>query len=572
MVTVVAEKAGDESAIAASDTITGGQIVAKMLKQEGVRHIFTISGGHIIDIYNGCLDEGIKIVDVRHEQVAAHAADATARITGIGCAVVTAGPGTTDAVTGIANAFRAESPMLLLGGGGPLRQYKMGALQDLPHVPMMTPICKFASSVVTTERCAEMMSQALREMWNGAPGPGYLEFPHDVIDGRVDKAKVRMPRNFRVRGSDGSPVPEFIGDRNLVAQVADLIAQAERPVVLFGTQTRTCRAHDAVDRFARQFHLPVYVNGAARGTLPRDHPYNFMPSRKTAFDQADVIFLVGTPLDFRMGYGRRLSARARIVILDMDYRNVGYNRDFDFGLVGNIRSVLNAMCEASKGDVARRHDPFLAMLREEEARSRDKNQKIISASETPIHPVRLCHEINEFLREDTVFIGDGGDIVTFSGSIVKPHRPGGWMDPGPLGTLGVGTGFALASKLAQPQRDVVVLFGDGSFGLTGFDFETMVRNKLPFVGVIGNNSSWNQIRYGQERKYPGRGDAGNILQDVRFDRFAEAMGGVGIRVTQPGEIRPALERARESGRPALVDVVINRDVYSSGTTNQTMYK
>lgn len=572
MVTVVAEKAGDESAVAASDTITGGQIVAKMLKQEGVRHIFTISGGHIIDIYNGCVDEGIKIVDVRHEQVAAHAADATARITGIGCAVVTAGPGTTDAVTGIANAFRAESPMLLLGGGGPLRQYKMGALQDLPHVPMMRPICKFASSVVTTERCAEMMSHALREMWNGAPGPGYLEFPHDVIDARVDKAKVRMPRNFRVRGSDGSPVPEFIGDPNLLAQVADLIAQAERPVVLFGTQTRTCRAHDAVDRFARQFHLPVYVNGAARGTLARDHPYNFMPSRKTAFDQADVIFLVGTPLDFRMGYGRRLSARARIVILDMDYRNVGYNRDFDFGLVGNIRSVLNAMCEASKGDVARRHDPFLAMLREEEARSRDKNQKIISASETPIHPVRLCHEINEFLREDTVFIGDGGDIVTFSGSIVKPHRPGGWMDPGPLGTLGVGTGFALASKLAQPQRDVAVLFGDGSFGLTGFDFETMVRNKLPFVGVIGNNSSWNQIRYGQERKYPGRGDVGNILQDVRFDRFAEAMGGVGIRVTQPGEIRPALERARESGRPALVDVVINRDVYSSGTTNQTMYK
>jgi acetolactate synthase-1/2/3 large subunit len=190
----------------------------------------------------------------------------------------------------------------------------------------------------------------------------------------------------------------------------------------------------------------------------------------------------------------------------------------------------------------------------------------------PIHPVRLCHEINEFLLEDTVYIGDGGDIVTFSGSIVKPHKPGGWMDPGPLGTLGVGTGFALASKLTQPERDVVVLFGDGSFGLTGFDFETMVRNKLPFVGVIGNNSSWNQIRYGQERKYPGRGDVGNVLADVRFDRFAEAMGGVGIRVTKPEDIRPALENARDSGRPALVDVVIDREVYSSGTMNQTMYK
>ncbi len=555
------------------ELISGGQIVAQMLKQEGVKHVFTISGGHIIDIYNGCLDEGIKIVDVRHEQVAAHAADACARITGIGCAVVTAGPGTTDAVTGVANAFRAESPMLLIGGGGPLKQYKMGALQDLQHVPMMTPISKFASTVMTTERCAEMMSHAFREMWSGAPGPGYLEIPHDVLDGKVDKQKVRIPKNFRVRGADGSPVPEFIGDPNSVAQVAELIAKAERPVALFGTQARTCRAHDAMDRFARQFNVPVYVNGAARGSLPRNHPYSFMPSRKSAFDNADVIFLVGTPLDFRMGYGRRLSAKAKIVILDMDYRNVGYNRDFDIGLVGNIRSILNAMCDASKGDTGRKHDSFIQMLRDEEAKTTNKNDAIIKAGAVPIHPVRLCHEINEFLREDTVYIGDGGDIVTFSGSIVRPHKPGGWMDPGPLGTLGVGTGFAMASKLAQPERDVVVLFGDGSFGLTGFDFETMVRNKLPFVGVIGNNSSWNQIRYGQARKYgQERGDVGNLLADVRFDKFAEAMGGFGMRVTRPEEIRPALERARDSGRPALVDVVIDREVYSSGSMNQTMYK
>ncbi len=552
--------------------ITGGQIVAKMLKQEGIGHIFTISGGHIIDIYNGCLDEGIKIVDVRHEQVAAHAADAYARITGLGCAVVTAGPGTTDAVTGVANAFRAESPLLLIGGGGPLKQYKMGALQDLPHVPMMTPIAKFASTVMTTERCAEMMSQAMREMYNGAPGPGYLEMPHDVLDGKVDEAKVRIPQNYRVRGANGSPVPEFIGDPNVVAQVADLLAKAERPVALFGTQARTCRAHDAIDRLARHFNMPIYVNGAARGTLPRNHPYNFMPSRKTAFEQADVILLAGTPLDFRMGYGRRLAPQAKIIILDMDYRNVGYNRDFDIGMVGNLRTICNALCEASKGDLSRRHDPLVKGLREEEEKTKNKNDKIIQANAVPIHPVRLCHEINEFLLEDTVYIGDGGDIVTFSGSIVKPHKPGGWMDPGPLGTLGVGTGFAMASKLTQPQRDVVVLFGDGSFGLTGFDFETMVRNKLPFVGVIGNNSSWNQIRYGQERKYPGRGDIGNVLDDVRFDKFAEAMGGVGIRVTRPEEIRPALEKARAAGRPALVDVVIDREVYSSGTQNQTMYK
>jgi acetolactate synthase-1/2/3 large subunit len=572
MATVTEVRAVQPAAESALQLITGGQIVAKMLKQEGVKHVFTISGGHIIDIYNGCLDEGIKIVDVRHEQVAAHAADAYARITGLGCAVVTAGPGTTDAVTGIANAFRAESPMLLIGGGGPLKQYKMGALQDLAHVPMMTPISKFASTVMTTERCGEMMSQAFREMYNGALGPAYLEFPHDVLDGAVDAAKVRFPKNFRVRGGNGSPVPEFIGDPNIVAQVAELIAKAECPAVLFGTQTRICRAHDAVDRFSRHFNIPVYVNGGARGTLPRNHPYNFMPSRKTAFDNADVIFLVGTPLDFRMGYGRRLSPKAKIVILDMDYRNVGYNRDFDFGLVGNIRSILNAMCDASKGDTVRKHDPFIKMLREDEEKTKNKNDKIIQAGAVPIHPVRLCHEINEFLAQDTVYIGDGGDIVTFSGSIVKPHKPGGWMDPGPLGTLGVGTGFAMASKFVQPERDVVVLYGDCSFSLTGFDFETMVRNKLPYVGVIGNNASWNQIRYGQERKYPGRGDVGNVVDDVRFDKFAEAMGGVGIRVTKPEDIRPALEKARDSGKPALVDVVINRDVYSGGTMNQTMYK
>lgn len=552
--------------------ISGGQIVAKMLKQEGIKHIFTISGGHIVDIYNGCLDEGIEIIDVRHEQVAAHAADAYARITGLGCAVVTAGPGTTDAVTGVANAFRAESPMLLIGGNSPLKQYRMGGLQELRHSEMMNPISKFASMVMTTDRVAEMMGIALREMYNGAPGPGFLEIPHDVMDGKADAAKVRYPKNYRVRGANGSPIPEFVGDPNIVAQVADLIANAERPVALFGTQARTCRAHDAIDKFARQFNIPIYVNGAARGTLPRNHPYNFMPSRKTAFDNADLILLAGTPLDFRMGYGRRLNPNAKIVIMDMDYGNVGHNRDFDVGLVGNLRSILLAMCEASKGDTNGRHDAFVKMLREDEEKTRDKNRKIIEANQTPIHPVRLCHEINEFLLEDTVYIGDGGDIVTFSGSIVKPHKPGGWMDPGPLGTLGVGSGFAIASKLAQPERDVVVLFGDCSFTLTGFDFITAVHRKLPFVGVIGNNSSWNQIRFGQERKYPGRGDIGNVVGDVRFDRLAEAMGGFGVRVTRPEDIRPALEKARDSGKPALVDVVINREVYSSGTMNQTMYK
>src|SRR5215470_16635234 len=408
--------ASDIKATPAAEMISGGQIVAKMLKQEGIQHIFTISGGHIVDIYNGCIDEGINIIDVRHEQVAAHAADAYARITGLGCAVVTAGPGTTDAVTGMANAYRAESPMLLIGGNSALKQYRMGGLQELRHTEMMTPISKFASLVMTTERVAEMMGIAMREMFNGAPGPGFLEIPHDIMDGKVEASTVRYPKNYRVRGADGGPA-EFIGDPKIVQQVADLLARAERPVALFGTQARTCRAHDAIDRFARHFNIPIYVNGAARGTLPRNHSHGFMPSRKAAFDNADVILLAGTPLDFRMGYGRRLNPKAKIVIMDMDYKNVGNNRDFDFGLVGNLRTILDCMCESSKGDTAQRHNPFLEMLRQDEAASRGKNNKIIAANEVPIHPVRLCHEINEFLQQETVYIGDGGDIVTFSGSI-----------------------------------------------------------------------------------------------------------------------------------------------------------
>jgi acetolactate synthase-1/2/3 large subunit len=549
------------------ETISGGQLVAKALKTEGVSHIFTISGGHIIDIYNGCLDEGIKIIDVRHEQVAAHAADAYSRITGKpGVAVVTAGPGTTDAVTGVANAFRAESAMLLLGGGGPLKQYRMGALQDLPHVPMMAPITKFSSSVMTTDRCAEMVSQAVRECYNGAYGPSYLEFPHDVLDGKVDKTKARVPQNYRVKG-------ESIGDPNAIDQAAEWLTKAERPVALIGTQARTCRAHEAMLKFAEKLNIPIYVNGAARGSLPRNHRHNLMSSRKLAFSEADVIFMVGTPLDFRIAYGRKLPATAKLIHLDMDFRNVGYNRDFDLGMVGNIRAVLNAITEASPGDTKRKHDPWMEKLIADEEKSKNKNDAIIKAGSMPIHPLRLVHEINEFLLEDTVYIGDGGDIVTFSGGVVKPHKPGGWMDPGPLGTLGVGTPFALASKLVQPEKDVVVLYGDGSFGLTGFDFETMVRNKLPYVGVIGNNSSWNQIRYGQAMKYgKERGDVANILAEVRFDKLAEALGGHGEYVTEPDQIRPALERARDSGKPALVNVIIDREVYSSGTMNQTMYK
>jgi thiamine pyrophosphate-dependent acetolactate synthase large subunit-like protein len=554
------------------ETISGGHLVAKALKAEGIDVIFTLCGGHIIDIYDGCIDEGIKVLDVRHEQVAAHAADGYARVTGRpGCAVVTAGPGTTDAVTGVANALRAESPMLLIGGQGALDQHRMGSLQDLPHVDLMRPITKFASSVLTTERVADMVSMAFREAQTGAPGPVYLEIGRDILDGKVPLERAVIPEAGHYRASTKS-----IGDPADVERLADILVKAERPCVLLGTQVWTCRGAEAAAEFVRTLNIPAFMNGAARGTLAPGDPHHFHQTRRHAFKEADVIVIVGTPFDFRMGYGKRLSQDATVVQIDMDYRTVGKNRDVALGLVGDVGAILGAVTQAASAhsdNGAGKRESWLRGLREEEDRLIQERLPRLMKDSAPIHPLRLAHEINEFLTDNTLYIGDGGDVVTFSGGVVQPKGPGLWMDPGPLGTLGVGVPFAMAAKQARPDREVVCLFGDGAFSLTGWDFETMVRFDLPFIGVVGNNSYMNQIRYGQIQKYgEERGEIGNKLGDVKYDLFAKMLGGYGEEVREPGEIAPALQRARESGKPALINVWIDQNAFAPGTMNQTMYK
>ncbi|WP_084216167.1 thiamine pyrophosphate-binding protein [Pseudonocardia spinosispora] len=564
-----ADRAKDSSAPA--ETISGGHLVAKALKAEGVDTIFTLCGGHIIDIYDGCVDEGIEVIDVRHEQVAAHAADGYARITGRpGCAVVTAGPGTSDAVTGVANALRAESPMLLIGGQGALTQHKMGSLQDLPHVDMMSPITKFAATVPSTARAADMVSMAFRECYNGAPGPSFLEIPRDVLDARVPLEQARLPESGRYRASTRSA-----GDPAAIERLADLLAHAEKPAVLLGNQVWTCRATDAATEFVHTLNVPAFMNGAGRGTLAPTDPMHFQLARRHAFNEADLIIIVGTPFDFRMGYGRRLSPTAKVVQIDLDYRTVGKNRDIDLGIVGDAGAVLAAVTQASTSRGARSLDrrSWIAELRAVETAAYEKRLPRQHSDASPIDPYRLVHEINEFLTEDSVYIGDGGDIVTFSGQVVQPKSPGHWMDPGPLGTLGVGIPFAMAAKHARPDKEVVCLFGDGAFSLTGWDFETMVRFNLPFVGIVGNNSSMNQIRYGQINKYgESRGRVGNTLGHVHYDKFAQMLGGYGEEVRDPSDIAPALQRARESGKPSLINVWVDPEVYAPGTMNQTMYK
>ena len=558
------------------EVISGGHLVAKALKNEGVDTIFTLCGGHIIDIYDGCIDEGIRIIDVRHEQTAAHAADGYARQTGkLGCVVTTAGPGCTNAMTGIATAFRSESPVLHIGGQSSLTQHKMGSLQDLPHVEMMTPITKFAAGVMSTERVADMISMAARECFSGAYGPSYLEIPRDVLDKEIPVETATVPKSGHYRASVKS-----IGDPDDIKKLGEILMNSKSPAMLVGSQVFMSRGHQAAIDLARSLNIALYMNGASRGILPPGDPHYFNRTRSSAFKKADVIVIVGTPFDFRMGYGKRISNNATLIHIDQDYRTVGKNRDITLGLAGDPGAILEAVHKevaSNKKNGSEKRKSWLDELRSEEIERTEKLMPMFKSEESPIHPYRLAWEINEFLTEDTIYIGDGGDIVTISAQAVQPRSPGNWMDPGALGSLGVGTGFAMAAGLANPNKEVVCLYGDGSFGMTVFDMETANRFGAPYIAIVGNNSHMNQIRYGQITKYgEERGNIGNKLGDVPFSGFAEMLGGYGAEIREPQEIQPALQKARESvkstGKSAVINVWVNPDEYAPGTKAQTMYK
>src|SRR5262249_982621 len=383
--------------------VSGGHLVAKALKSEGVDTIFTLCGGHIIDIYDGCIDEGIRIVDVRHEQTAAHAADGYARQTGkLGCVVTTAGPGCTNAVTGIATALRSESPVLHIGGQSALNQWKMGGLQDLPHVDMMKPITKFASTVMSTERVADMIAMAARECFAGAYGPSYLEIPRDVLDREIDVSKAVLPKAGHYRASTKSA-----GDPRDIERLADILADAERPAILFGQQVFAARGHQEAIALLRALDIPGYLNAQRRGLLPPGDPHHFARTRSLAFGKADVIVIVGTPFDFRMGYGRRISVPT-LVQIDMDYRTVGKNRDVTLGIVGDPGAICAALLQAASGrlknDKRQARRQWMQELTKAEETATEKLMPMFKSDQSPIHPYRVAYEINEFLTDDTIYI------------------------------------------------------------------------------------------------------------------------------------------------------------------------
>ncbi len=556
--------------------ISGGHLVAKALKNEGVDTIFTLCGGHIIDIYDGCIEEGIRILDFRHEQTAAHAADGYARQTGkLGCLVTTAGPGFTNAITGIATAFRSESPVLHIGGQSALSQWKMGGLQELPHMEILKPITKFSSTVMSTERISDMVAMAARECFNGACGPSYLEIPRDVLDREIPISSAKIPELGKYRASIKSQA-----DIESIKQVSKILHVSERPAILFGQQVWQSRSQNEAIDFIEKLQIPAYTNGASRGMIDSKSTYCFDRTRGDAFKDADAIIIVGTPFDFRMGYGSRISKDIKIIQIDQDYTNVGKNRDVDVGLVGHPGAIMaqiqEYMPEYSQNTLTKRHE-WVESLAAKEDEKYEKLLPTLKSDNKPIHPYRVAYEINEFLSDDTIFIGDGGDVVTISAQAVRPRNAGQWMDPGALGSLGVGTGFAIAAKLANPNKEVLCYYGDGSFGMTAFDIETADRFGLPFIAVIGNNSAMNQIRYGQLAKYgQQKGNIANKLGDMNFAEFPKLWGAHGIDVKDPNLISKALNEAREyvkkHKKSVVVNIWVDPNEYAPGTKAQTMYK
>ncbi len=534
----------------------GGRLAARALKLAGVECVFTLSGGHVMGIYDGCIDEGIKVVDVRHEQAATHAADAWARLHPgkIGVAILTAGPGVTDGVTGVANAWRANSPILVFGGQGPFNNLRRGSLQEMDHVAVMRPITKWADACYETHRIAEYLELAVRHATSGVPGPSFLEVPMDVLHGPVDLATTPLPdfRDARVKSS--APAADLDA-------AATMIAGATKPMVMAGTGIKWSEGGPSLQSFCEAGGLPCFTNGMARGQMPMSHDLFYSRARKAALEGADLVILAGTPLDFRMKYGGSIPPTTPIIQLEMDDTLIGQNRSATIGLAGNLGANLDELRTrlATAGHDPDALAPWRSELRQVEDATGEALASQLGSDEVPIDPLRLCAEIADHVATDDrmIVIGDGGDIVAQASKVVKVPDDGVWMDPGPLGTLGVGMPFALAAQIAHPDRRVLIIYGDGSFGLNGFEYDTAVRFGLPIVGIVGNDAAWGQMMRPQAGIY--KRTVATELRSTRYDLVVEALGGHGEHVTKPGDIRPALERAFASGKPALINVEMRQD-------------
>ncbi len=530
------------------EALQGGRLVARAVAAADVDVVFTLSGGHVMPIYEGCRHENVRVVDLRHEQSAAHAAEAWGRVRRTcGVALVTAGPGVTGTVTAVANCLAAQTPLVVLGGARPLAQAEWGALQELDQLSLMKPITKWAAVCPSTSRIPEYVGIAFRQALAQPRGPVYLELPADVLfaEGEAD-APLRAP---------WAPSRAF-GDPAELDRAAGLLSSAERPAVVAGGGVWWDAAEEQLARLVERGRFPTFLNGSGRGSLPPEHDLFFQHSRGTALDEADVVCVVGTPLDFRLRYGR--FGAGRLVHVHGDPRELGRNRVPDAAIVGDCAAVLGALADLVQAPRDGR-DGWLERLRGAESAWWEARRAEIESDAAPIHHYRLAAELDRVLDADTVVIGDGGDVVAAVSRVLRIRRPGHWLDPGPFGCLGVGPGYAVGVGAAGFGTQVVCVMGDGAFGLNGMDFDTLVRFGIPAVLVVGNDAAWGEIRVPQVGMYGLDAEVATRLAPSRYDRLCEVFGGHAEHVERAGELAPALGRALASGEPAIVNVMLDPD-------------
>ena len=530
--------------------ISGNELVAETLHRIGIKNFFFIMGGPINDTLTRTMKKGIRGIDVRHEQAAAMSAHAYARVTNTpGLCMGASGPGTVNLTTGLANALIDCSPVVAFGGSSPVGEYHTGAFQEIDQVAVMKPVTKWANRVYHTHRIPEMIDLAFRQSIAGKPGPVYLDLPSDVINNEVDEALVKWPDLTRtlVRAR-----PQ--GEPALIAQALKLIAGARKPVVLSGSGVLWSDAIDELRKWVLDTGMPIYTTPQGRGVLPEDHPHAFLNARSTALKEADLLLIVGTRLNYVFGQisPPRVSKTAKVIRIDIDPAEIASGSRVDVGIVGDAKAVLQQMLAAAAGagiDGIGYAD-WRGNLAAIEATKRPAAEQAISTANVPIHPLRLCKEVRDFIDRDAILVVDGQEILNYGRQSIPTFNPRHRINSGTFGIMGVGMPFGVGAKAARPDKQVIVLHGDGSFGLNAMELDTAARHNLPVIVIISLNGGWTAD---PKREKPGRD-----LGYTRYDLMAQALGCHGEQVEKPEDIRPALERAKaaiKNGKPALINVV-----------------
>ena len=546
--------ATEQSTEETAETFHGGRLVARRLKAHGVSRLFTLSGGHLFSIYDGCREEGIEIVDVRHESTAAFAAEGWAKVTREpGVCALTAGPGVTNGMSAMGSAQANHSPMVVLGGRAPAGRWGMGSLQEIDHIPFVRPLTKLAVTPESTAEIPGLLDEAFVAALEPHGGSAFVDFPLDYVFMEAHEPQdvlERLPSRAS-RGAEGGAIE----------RAAELLRSAERPVIMAGTDLYWGHGESELLALAEGLRIPVFLNGLARGCVPADHELFFSRARSHALKGADVALVIGVPMDFRLGFGGSFGDDTEIVAIDVAEPTRRHPRPVAAELYGALGATLTDLraAAAGGGERAPASARWIEDLRAVETERRAAEQVELRDDRSPLHPMRLYAELGRVLDRDAIVIGDGGDYVSYAGRVIDSFQPGCWLDPGPFGCLGAGPGYALAAKLARPDRQVVLLLGDGAFGFSGMEFDTLARHGVNVVGVMGNNGIWALEKHPMEFVY-GYSVAAELRPGTRYDQVVQALGCHGELVERPGDVVPALERAFSAGVPALVNVLTDPDV------------